>query len=331
LINFQYDYNVVDDDSARELSGNNETSQDEMSSDEIILRAKKSKPQRKPTSPFCRKSYVARRRVSKHPLPMSSLAKTTSASVTQASLKALGGDVCSSPSNTESGKENDVNFSSTESKKSAATSKKDQALMTVLASTTTTPASTSTPKRASTKAASSSKKSEAAPSSTATLPEVSSAIFVRDEFDSTGEDVLNFGKGKRKRFLNVRMFPIGETMSKKMFEVGGAKKSAEKIVSPKKTKVDESNKKLKKCRSLEEEPSQRRGSIDSMLKSGQIVDKRRKSIDKISCDELSEAATLPKRRSAVAKRRNSEAERNAKKLKKSDSVENNLEIEENFG
>ena len=311
-----------------------------MSSDELILRAKKSRPQKKSMSPFSRSAYVARRRgVAKQPLPMSSLAKTTPASVTQTSLKTSNNDACSSPSNTESGKENDVNFASTETSKKGASAvvKKDQAMTTatVLSSTSmfkrsTEKGSSSRKTGATSPASASARKSE--PAVMALHPEVSSAIFVRDEFDSSGEDVLNFGKGKRKRFLNVRMFPIGEAMSQKMFEVTG-KKPAEKTSPVKKPKleIDDMN-----CKT--DLPSETEGPLDSesmdltvMSSPEPVVSKRRKSVDKSAVSNGGkdhpvdvDAKPVPKRRSmsecrppatskVVEKRRSSVVEKSSKK------------------
>jgi hypothetical protein len=55
-IAFQYDY-AIEDDSTRESSCTNETSQDEMSSDETVLRAKK--PRKVTSSPFSRHRFHA--------------------------------------------------------------------------------------------------------------------------------------------------------------------------------------------------------------------------------------------------------------------------------
>jgi hypothetical protein len=213
-----------------------------MSSDETkILRAQKSRlnPSKKSASPFSRSSYV-RRRAAKRPLPMSSLAKssTISSTVADSQQPKVSNDACSSPSNTESGKENDVNFTSSDTTKTSA--KKELTM---------------------------------AASSTSLLPEMSSAIFVRDEFDSTGEDVLHLGKGKRKRFLNVRMFPIGETMSQKILELG-EKKVEENTITPKKIKFDD-----------ETVHKQRSGSVDTLTRPTPNVDSRRKSIDKLGSVE----------------------------------------------
>ena len=297
----QYDYDIEDDstrDSTRDSSCNNETSQDEMSSDETkILRAQKSRlnPSKKSASPFSRSSYV-RRRAAKRPLPMSGLAKSSISTIVDSQQIKASNDACSSPSNTESGKENDVNFATADSKKTSV--RKEQTI---------------------------------AASSTSLLPEMSSAIFVRDEFDSTGEDVLHLGKGKRKRFLNVRMFPIGETMSQKILELGG-KKVEENTITPKKFKLDDEN-----------VQNQRRGSVDTLTTPTPNVDKRRKSVDKLnnveakgetqrkSIDKLNVVKTkvenrrksenLPKRRSSAelksdvvkeGKRRNSVGEKLAK-------------------
>ena len=280
----QYDYNP-DEDSARDSSdlGTNPSSQDELSSDETVLRAQKSRlnSSKKSSSPFSRSSYV-RRRAPKRPLPMSSLAKTPVATVI--SQATATSDACSSPSNTESGKENDVNFSTSTSKISP---KKESSL----------------------------------------LPEVSSAIFVRDEFDSTGEDVLNLGKGKRKRFLNVRMFPIGETISQKILEVSSKMEETDGGMSP----VPTPSKKSKIVETTAETPTRRSSvdsttSVDKKQKESKVKndDKRRASVENISSKKVRQekrrnsAEEVPKGEcSSTGKEKLKSSNNNSKKVKES--------------
>ena len=193
-------------------------------------------------------------------------------------------DACSSPSNTESGKENDVNFSTSTSKISP---KKESSL----------------------------------------LPEVSSAIFVRDEFDSTGEDVLNLGKGKRKRFLNVRMFPIGETISQKILEVSSKMEETDGGMSP----VPTPSKKSKIVETTAETPTRRSSvdsttSVDKKQKESKVKndDKRRASVENISSKKVRQekrrnsAEEVPKGEcSSTGKEKLKSSNNNSKKVKES--------------
>ena len=193
-------------------------------------------------------------------------------------------DACSSPSNTESGKENDVNFSTSTSKISP---KKESSL----------------------------------------LPEVSSAIFVRDEFDSTGEDVLNLGKGKRKRFLNVRMFPIGETISQKILEVSSKMEETDGGMSP----VPTPSKKSKIVETTAETPTRRSSvdsttSVDKKQKESKVKndDKRRASVENISSKKIRQekrrnsAEEVPKGEcSSTGKEKLKSSNNNSKKVKES--------------
>ena len=192
-------------------------------------------------------------------------------------------DACSSPSNTESGKENDVNFTTSTSKISP---KKESSL----------------------------------------LPEVSSAIFVRDEFDSTGEDVLNLGKGKRKRFLNVRMFPIGETISQKILEVSSKMEETDGGMSPvptpsKKSKIVETAETPTRRSSVDSTTSVDKKQKESKVKND---DKRRASVENISSKKVRQekrrnsAEEVPKGEcSSTGKEKLKSSNNNSKKVKES--------------
>jgi hypothetical protein len=224
-------------------------------------------------------------------LPISKLAKASTPresplpcatpQLPQLPPKEASNDVCcSSPSNTDSCKENEVNFSADANK--AAPAKKD-APAPQAKKAAASKAAPPTPKKASPAAA--------------LHPDLSSAIFVRDEFESTGEDVLHFGKGKRKRFLNVRMFPIGEAMSQRILEVSG-----KKAVLAAKSKPEVVDKKLK---SLQQESSvrSRGGSVDTLLSPD--PDRDRKSVEKAGEKRRKSAEDLPK---ADAKKRRSSSD-----------------------